>query len=163
MSLFTTENEAVAWKDCPNKIQVSASNEKLHYISYRIFFLSSQGCKTIAAGKKKIYMQPAEASISQFLVCYSFHRYMQLKFHIKSLGCHWSQDHNMISCFRIGFNKDSCIMMHLFLFPGNCLNSQQFSNNLKILNIFNDRIQYMPWLLICEHNIPFTWGKWEFA
>lgn len=107
-------------------------------------------------GKKKIYMQPAEASISQFLVCYSFHRYMQLKFHIKSLGCHWSQDHNMISCFRIGFNKDSCIMMHLFLFPGNCLNSQQFSNNLKILNIFNDRIQYMPWLLICEHNIPFT-------
>jgi len=52
MSLFTTENEEVACKVCPNKIQVNTSDEKLHYICYKIFFLSSRIVKMQAAGKK---------------------------------------------------------------------------------------------------------------
>lgn len=52
MSVFTTENEEVACKVCPNKIQVNTSDEKLHYICYKIFFPSSQDCKNESSWKK---------------------------------------------------------------------------------------------------------------
>lgn len=66
MSLFTTENEEVAFKVCPNKIQVNTSDKKLHYVCYKIFFLSSQDRKNESSWKKKkiqIDMQHAKATV----------------------------------------------------------------------------------------------------
>lgn len=52
MSLFTTENEEVACKVCPNKIQVNTSDEKLHLLQNLLSFLRGlQKWKQL--GKKK--------------------------------------------------------------------------------------------------------------
>lgn len=164
MNLFTSENEEVSWKICLSLSECQW--QKLHYIHCKIFLLSSQVYKNESSCEMKINWHAAckNCNINQFLEYYSFPRYLQFKLHCKILlGISIVPRSQKSSCFRLDFDKDASTMMHLFIFPGNCLNSQQSSNYLKVLNIFNKKIQHVTQFLICEHNIPFTWGKLEFS